>query len=135
VRVFEDARSFVNSTVLCAFTVNHTGGPSSYNVNHVRAMVQAATGLPLGRDEMLALGERNFNLARMLSVRWGLRPEQDTLPKAIREQALPFGKRSEAVRDAELDAMRAAYYEVRGWGPDGSPAPATRIRLSLPSPP
>jgi aldehyde:ferredoxin oxidoreductase len=130
VKVFEDARSFVNSLVLCAFTVNHTG--STYNLGHIRDMVSACTGSEVGRDEMLAMGERNYQLARMLSARWGLKPEQDTLPKAVREQALPYGKRREALRDAELEAMKRAYYAERGWGEDGAPTAATRSRLGLP---
>ncbi|MCA1814181.1 MAG: aldehyde ferredoxin oxidoreductase family protein [Halobacteriales archaeon] len=130
VKVFEDARSFVNSLVVCAFTINHTG--STYNLGHARDMVSAATGSEVDRDRMLAIGERNYQLARMLSVRWGLKPEQDTLPKAIRTEPLPFGKRKEALTDTELDAMKRAYYEERGWGEDGAPTSATRARLGLP---
>lgn len=129
VKVFEDARSFVNSLVLCAFTVNHTG--STYNLGHVRGMLAAATGRDVGRDEMLAVGERNFDLARMVSCAWGLKAEQDTLPKAIQKQALPYGKRREAVAPEQLEAMKRAYYEARGWGADGAPTREARARLGL----
>jgi aldehyde:ferredoxin oxidoreductase len=131
VRTFEDARSFVNSLVLCAFTVNHTG--STYNLGHIRDMTSAAMGFDVDRDAMLAIGERNYTLARMLSVAWGLRAEQDTLPKAVQKQELAFGpKRKEALRPAELEAMKQAYYAARGWGSDGAPTRATRARLGLP---
>lgn len=131
VKVFEDARSFVNSLVLCAFTVNHTG--RHYNLGHIRDMVSAATGEEVDRDAMLRIGERNFALARMLSVRWGLRPEQDTLPKAILTEALSFGKRHEALAPEQLEAMKRAYYEERGWGADGAPTSTTMQRLGLPA--
>jgi len=130
VKVYEDARSFVNSLVVCAFTVNDSG--KRYNLGHLREMASAATGFEVGRDAMLQVGERNFALARMLSVAWGLRPEQDTLPKGIQTHALPFGKdRRETLGGEALAGMKQAYYAARAWGPDGAPTPAARERLGL----
>jgi aldehyde:ferredoxin oxidoreductase len=129
VKVMEDARSFVNSLVLCAFDVHQVG--KATNLPHVRAMVGAVTGEELDRDAMLVVGERNLALARLVSVRFGLKPEQDTLPKVVTTRALDFGKRKEALRPEELAAMKTAYYNERGWGADGAPTAATRARLGL----
>jgi aldehyde:ferredoxin oxidoreductase len=127
---FEDARSFTNSMVLCSFTVVHAG--SAYNLGHIQAMFAAATGEPCDTRAMRAMGARNLALARMVACAWGLRPEMDALPKAITSQEVPFGpKRNEALRPAELEAMKAAYYEARGWGADGAPTAATRTGLGL----
>lgn len=129
VKVFEDARSFVNSLVLCSFTINHTG--SDYNLGHVRDMVSAATGQAVDTERMLAIGARNYTLARMCSVAWGLTPEQDTLPKAVMTHALPYGKRKEALTAEQLAGMKQAYYAERGWGPDGAPTREARAALGL----
>lgn len=123
-RVLEDVRSFTNSLVVCAFDVVDAG--RGYNVHLLRECVAAATGLSIDKDEMLRIGERNYQLGRLFAVRMGLTRADDDLPKRFKDEALPFGKRREAVTDGELDRMLAEYYAERGWGDDGAP---TRERL------
>ncbi|HVL86649.1 MAG TPA: aldehyde ferredoxin oxidoreductase family protein [Candidatus Thermoplasmatota archaeon] len=122
---FENARSFVNSLVVCAFTIVDSG--PTYNLGHVRDMLAAATGFPVDRDGMLAVGERNYQAARLFSIRMGATAADDDLPSRIRREALSFGKRREALTDADLATMKAAYYEARGWDGGGRPT-ASRLR-------
>jgi len=123
-RKFEDARSFVNSLVLCVFDVDE--GADSANLPLVRKMTSAITGLRIDRDEMMRIGESAYNLARMFSVRMGLSRRDDDLPRRFKELALPFKDRSESIPQAELEKAIAAYYGVRGWDDEGRP---TKERL------
>ena len=116
---FEDARSFVNSLVLCVFDVDETGDET--NLPLVLKMTSAVTGLNVDRQEMMRIGERAFNLARMFAVRMGASREDDDLPVRFKESPLPFKDRSSAIPQAELDKAIKDYYEARGWDANGKP--------------
>jgi len=122
---FEDARSFVNCQILCVFDVATT--EPGYNLNLVRDMVNAAMGTDLGVEEMLAIGERAYTLARLFSIRMGARADHDDLPPRFKEQALPYGERRERISPDEFARLRSDYYAVRGWDSQGRPT-AERIR-------
>lgn len=127
VKRFEDARSFVNSLVMCSFDVETTG--EDPNLRAVRRLVSAATGYGVDREGMLAIGERNYNLGRLFAVRCGLDPDvHDTLPRRLTEESLEYGDRRESM--GGIDAMVEGYYDERGW-PGGVPAPATLDRLGI----
>lgn len=95
IKRFEDTRSFVNSAVLCAFDVDESGAET--NLPLVRRMTSAVTGLRIERDDMLRIGERAYNLARIFSVRMGVSRSQDDLPQRFKQQPLPFKDGSEAI--------------------------------------
>ena len=122
---FEDARSFVNSLLLCVFDVDESA--DSANLPIVRDMTSAVTGLRMDRGEMMRVGERAYNLARMFSVRMGLSRKDDDLPQRFKESPLPFKDRSEAIPQDELDRAIRAYYNARGWDENGRPT-AKRLR-------
>jgi aldehyde:ferredoxin oxidoreductase len=131
VKNWEDAVSFTNSLIVCLFTTNLTG--KGYNLPHLRRLVTAVTGVPMDRDSMLEVGERNFNLGRLFTTRMGSRPEDDDLPMRFKREPLDFGDRREAIPDNVLRPWIADYYALRGWGADGAPSPATLGRLGLSS--
>ncbi|MFB6095333.1 MAG: aldehyde ferredoxin oxidoreductase C-terminal domain-containing protein, partial [Halodesulfurarchaeum sp.] len=110
--VFENAQSFVNSLVLCTHLVE-TVGPNR-NYRDVVRLVEAATGLELGVEGSLRVGERNFNLGKVFASREGFTVEHDELPKRLRQpiQGSPAGADLPAFSfDAdELAAMREQYY-------------------------
>ena len=116
---FEDARSFVNSLVLCVFDVDESADGA--NLHLVRRMTAAATGLRMEREDMMKVGERVFNLARMFAVRMGVTRQDDNLPSRFKNQALPYKDRSERISQQELDSAIEAYYDVRGWDSQGKP--------------
>ncbi len=127
-KVYEDLRSFVNSLVLCAFTVQETGG--AYNFPSIRSLVGAATGLSIPVEEMLAVGERNYALLRMHAARFGYTTGDDRLPARF---AAPLPRGASAGHPIEPGAMRQAiarYYEARGYDTLG-PTDDTLRRLGM----
>jgi aldehyde:ferredoxin oxidoreductase len=121
VKSFNDAVSFVNSLVLCFFVVNTFRGFVEQNFAEIREVLNAVTGYEIDKDEMLEIGERNYNLGRLFSIRQGLKRADDDLPPRFKEERLPFEGRKEKIPQETLDRMIAEFYKVRGWDENGVP--------------
>ena len=81
------------------------------------------------RDELCAVGERAWNLKRVINHRLGLTRANDRLPKPLL-QPLPDGGAAGSMID--LPAMLSAYYAARGWDEaTGRPKRETLQRLGL----
>ena len=128
-KTFEDARAYVNCLILCVFDVDTSG--AEYNLHLVREMTNAVTGFDMDVTEMQTVGERAWTLSRMFALRMGLRRADDDLPRRLKELALPYGSRREAIRQEELDLMLDEYYGARGWDHEGRPTPERRKALGL----
>ena len=119
VKKVEDLSSFQNSLILCSFTVRTIG--AERNVDLIVNIVKAATGWDFSLDEALEIGARNYDLARVFSVREGISRKDDVLPE-IFSYPIPEGnsKGQRILRD-EMDEALTAYYACRGWTSDGAP--------------
>ncbi len=128
VKTYEDVRSFVNSLILCAFTVRATG--EKYNLPRIRALLEAETGLDVSAEEMLLIGERNYALLRMHAARAGYTIDDDALPARFSEP-LPRGASADHPIDAEvMEQTIKDYYEARGYDRYG-PTDDTLRRLGM----
>jgi len=94
---------------------------------HVAA-IRAVTGMPMNLGRFLEVGERGYNLERLLNLRLGLTAAADTLPaRLLREPQDPQDPGS----TVPLAEMRSEYYRLRGWDQDGRPTAQTLRRLRL----
>ena len=76
---------------------------------------QAVTGFEINGTEILKTGERITNLERLLNLKLGLFPAQDTLPDRFLTEPLPDGpSKGETVH---IKKMIEEYYGLRGWDP------------------
>ncbi|MBC7093102.1 aldehyde ferredoxin oxidoreductase family protein [Candidatus Bipolaricaulota bacterium] len=115
--LYENLRSFVNSLVMCAFTTREVG--PRYNFPELRALLAHATGLEIGPEEMVKIGERNYALMRLYSGLVGHRQDGDRLPSRFHEP-LPRGASAGRPIDPEaFQAEVAEYYRLRGWDEHG----------------
>ncbi|WP_435067469.1 aldehyde ferredoxin oxidoreductase family protein [Haloplanus sp. C73] len=90
-----------------------------------------AVGIDHDRDSLATLGERVWTLVRLFNVREGFDRDDDTLPELF-EEPMPDGPAAGRTVDREaFEAMLDAYYEARGWSPDGLPTADTVERLGL----
>jgi aldehyde:ferredoxin oxidoreductase len=95
-------------------------------------MVEAATGLELTGAELLAVGERLVNLARVFNVREGLTRANDHIPPRVWRDPIPEGPSAgDRVSEEELQAMLDDYYAARGWSREGVPLKAVLLALDL----
>ena len=79
------------------------------------------TGWDVTPDELKKAGERINNLKKLFNIREGWTREDDTLPPRALAEALPDGVAAGVgLSKSDLDMMIDAYYQARGWNPDGS---------------
>ena len=125
VSVVENYNSFINSIPICSFMSMAVAG--IHNSEEVTGILAAATGWEdLSLEEELAIGERNYNLARAFTLRESNGKADDRLPHKM-TQPLPSGAtEGQAVTEKDLKRALAEYYRVRGWSGDGVP---TREKL------
>jgi aldehyde:ferredoxin oxidoreductase len=127
-KLFEDLRSFENSLILCIFTSRGLG--NQYKYPQIRSLLEAATGIQLSAEDMLAIGERNYALLRLHAARAGYRQRDNRLPDRF-HRPLPQGASANRPVDSESfrSALRA-YDKERGYD-DYGPTDETLAKLGL----
>lgn len=106
-KAFQDFTCVVNSTVSCLFTTFALGA------GDYAELLSAVTGWQLSEEEVMKIGERIYNLERVIINRFGFGSEQDTLPRRLMEEPMPEGPAKGQVID--LDKMIGEYYKLRSW--------------------
>jgi aldehyde:ferredoxin oxidoreductase len=107
VKTFQDIHAFSDSLDFCKFSA-FAEDPASYAEQYAAAM-----GVEFGADDVLAAGERIYNLERHYNNLAGFREGSDTLPERFLEEPSTFAGSKGHV--SELGAMLEEYYAVRGW--------------------
>lgn len=121
---FQNYLSVYNPLGLCKFIAKAGVEPS-----HLAEWVNLAMGWEWTKDEVLRMGERLFNLKRLINVRLGVSAKDDTLPQRLLTHPRPSGKAKGVLPD--LDLMLREYYQLRGWTPEGIPSEAKLKELGL----
>ena len=106
VAIHQDWRTVFNSLVMCYF--------ANVSPGTILDLVNAATGEDFSLKDLLRVGERAWNLKRMINRRLGLTRANDELPKLLREPYADGGAQGYVI---PLDEMLEAYYQARGWNP------------------
>ncbi|MBL7221340.1 MAG: aldehyde ferredoxin oxidoreductase family protein [Phycisphaerae bacterium] len=120
---FQNLTATIDSLGVCLFTSFALGA------EHFAAMYNTVVGGELTGDDMVAAGERIWNIERMFNLAAGVDPSQDTLPKRLLTDPIPEGAAKGAVN--HLDQLLPGYYEERGWGEDGIPTDKKLQTLGL----
>jgi aldehyde:ferredoxin oxidoreductase len=124
VKTFQDLSASIDASGMCLFT-SFALGPEDY-----ANLLKARTGFDYSVEEILANGERIWNLERLFNLREGLDPErEDTLPKRLLEEPIPEGPAKGKV--SRLKEMLPEYYELRGWDTTGLPTKEKLAELDL----
>lgn len=124
VKLYQDLSAVIDSMGMCIFTA------FALSPDHYARLLAAVTGIERTTEEMLAAGERIWNLERLFNIREGFTRAGDTLPLRLLQEPLPGGH-SKATPIEDLGSMLDAYYQVRGWDANGRPTPETLARLGL----
>jgi aldehyde:ferredoxin oxidoreductase len=120
-----------DSLTQCRF-VSEGGWGKEIN-DRYRDAINHATGWSLSTADVEAIGERVYNLERLVNVRRGVASrETDTLPYRVTHEPIPDGPAEGMYCPPdELAGMLDDYYAFRGWDDDGVPTPETLDRLGL----
>lgn len=116
-------RTVFNALVMCTF--------ANVPPDKIVSLTNAATGLDLTLEDLLVIGERGWNLKRVINHRLGLSRQNDKLPQPLLRpyQDDPNGDDGFV---PDLEAMLNEYYRVRGWDAEtGYPKKEKLIELGL----
>jgi aldehyde:ferredoxin oxidoreductase len=112
--------SFEKSSGFCYF------GPaprSFIQVEDVPKIVNAATGWDMSLDDLLKIGERAVNLARLFNLREGFTPKDDRLPERLFMPSEAGALSDYHIQHAEFDRALRDLYALKKWDLDtGAPS-------------
>jgi aldehyde:ferredoxin oxidoreductase len=121
-------RSLYNSLLICMF-VSEPMVPLT--LTKLGEVVQAVTGWDISDWELLKVGERGTNLARLFNVAHGFTAEDDVLPPRM-FKPVPSGPTADRKIDPqELQKAISTYYAMMGWDEKGVPTQAKLYELGL----
>lgn len=121
----QDFGCLLDSLTICLFLSLHQWVQPS----HYTALLNSATGWDMTPEEFMLVGERIFNLKRMISVRRGISRKDDTLPPRILTHRLSQGGTRGNLPN--LGVMLNEYYSCRGWSEEGIPTREKLTELGL----
>ncbi len=119
-----------DSLVMCRFIMSRGFG-TEINESLCR-LINYATGFDLDMEELNMIGERIYNLERMINVKRGLTRKMDTLPRRIFNEPIPEGpSKGMYCPEEEFNNMLSKYYRLRGWDQKGIPTAEKIKELQL----
>ncbi len=111
--------SVINALVMCIF--------ANVPPDDTSKLIQFATGYEYTLNELLLLGERSWNLKRMINHRLSPAGIDDSLPECFK---VPLAEGGAAGYVPPIDEMLLAYYDERGWD-SGTGMPTTKKMQEL----
>jgi len=122
--LLENWNSFEKAIGICFF------GPTPRSfipVQDVLDAVRAASGWDLDVPDLLRIGERATNLARLFNVREGFTRRDDTLPERLFQPLENGALAGAAISREEFERAMTALYELKGWDPDTTVPTGARL--------
>jgi aldehyde:ferredoxin oxidoreductase len=120
----QDFATLMNSLVLCIFMPDGAGMTSIDILNSFNAI----TGLHWSLRQLLEVGERCFNLQRLINIRDDKGAKCDKMPKRMFE---PAGEGPRKGKVPPADTLIKEYYNIRGWDAEGNPTSEELAELGL----
>lgn len=121
---FQNYVSVYNPLGLCKFIIKGKVGPET-----TVELVNRALGWDWTARDLLRMGDKLFQLKRLINVRLGVAAADDRLPRRFLTEPRPTGSAAGVLPD--LGAMLPVYYKLRGWTADGMPGEEKLVELGL----
>jgi len=110
-----------DSLVVCRFIEEGMMNPPAVSED-MAAFLNYITGWNLTADDLKIIGERIYNLERLINTKRGVSRKDDILPYRVMNEPIPDGPaKGLYVPNHVLDRMLDQYYELRGWSKEGRP--------------
>ncbi len=123
----QDNRAYVDSLGLCTVVRGSLGFSASPTMD----VLKIVTGYDF-TPELIEIGERIYNLERMILNREGVHRKEDQLPERIVKESIPSGPiEGRTLTEGMYNQMLDEYYRDRGWDADGVPTAETVARLGI----
>jgi aldehyde:ferredoxin oxidoreductase len=102
--IMMDYRALYSSLIICSFC---NPLPSQ-----IAQIIQEATGIKFGIEEIKLYGERILNMKRLFNLKMGITPSIDRIPKILLK---PLSEGGSAKKTPNFDLLRKLFYEYRQW--------------------
>jgi aldehyde:ferredoxin oxidoreductase len=122
VKEIQDAWSIIDSMLYCKF------GGYAITLPVIARAYSAATGRDVSSEDLRMIGERIYNITRLVNLREGMSPAEDDLPRRLLDETVAEGP--SVGQTVDLKTMLEEYYTVRGW-PGGIPGQERLAALGL----
>lgn len=113
---FEDRFNIHDSLILCRFYRD-----IYWDWKYLATIIELTTGLKLDEGGLRNISSRIQDGTRKFSLREGLTPKDDMLPKRFFDE--PLGKDRKILKREDFQKMLQDYYALRGWSSEGIPKP------------
>jgi Aldehyde:ferredoxin oxidoreductase len=123
VKILQDLTAVIDSLGMCLFT------SAALGLSDYTAIVNAVTGFDYTDVELLACGDRIWNIERLHNLRTGMTTADDTLPESLLKIEIPVGSSKGSIH--RLQELLPAYYTERGWDEAGVPTPECLKKLRI----
>lgn len=124
VRVGQDIVNTRNSLIVCDFLM--------YDLDRLAPIFDKLTGLALGEEAMVRIGEKIHNLARLYNLKNGRTRQGDTLPPRFFEEKHEAGLfEGQYLTREKFGEWLDLYYAQRGWDAQGVPTDVKLGQLGL----
>ncbi|MCG8619215.1 MAG: aldehyde ferredoxin oxidoreductase C-terminal domain-containing protein, partial [Desulfobacterales bacterium] len=107
---YEDRLTLMDCLISCRFYRD------LYMWDELGRIVELTTGIPVSRDDLQAAADHVNRLVRIFNLREGMTPADESLPVRFATEPLENG---DVISMAELEDMRAEYYELQGLDKEG----------------
>ena len=124
-KYYTEYMHFLNCAVCCYFVMSL----SFVGLERLTQLVKAVTGWDTTFFELMKVGERAVNMARVFNLREGFTAKEDTMPKRFFAPQ-PSGPLKVALDPKAFEEGKALYYQMMGW-PNGVPTPGRLGELGI----
>lgn len=120
---YQNVNAAVDSLILCRFL------GLAVSEEYFARLHSAVTGKIYQPQDLHIIGERIWNLERLINLREGFTSDNDTLPARLLQEPVLTGPSGGRV--VELAPMLNEYYRFRGWDSKGVPTEVKLTQLGL----
>ncbi|MDD5502042.1 MAG: aldehyde ferredoxin oxidoreductase family protein [Candidatus Thermoplasmatota archaeon] len=123
IAIHQNLSEILNAALVCTYPF--------YKSAQLARLVSSATGWDITPQKLNEIGERSFNLKRVMNNSFGVTRKEDHLPKLALEPLAGGGTAGKTPRDDFENAL-LEYYDERGWDREsGKPKQETLSRLGI----
>jgi len=127
VRIFVYLQQYwnlLNSLGVCMFTAKPFGPQT---LNGIVEYVKAVTGWETSLFDLLKVGQRHANMARIFNLREGFTVRDDTLPDRFFRPMEGGTLKGKSIDREEFSKGLETYYEMMGWNPETGVPKKTKL--------
>lgn len=130
VKTLQDTRAYIDSLGLCTYMRSPLGFKGDVPD---MSLLNLVTGIRF-EGTLMEIGERIYNLERLILNREGIGRGEDDLPSRIKSEAVVVDETGKPrfLKEEDFQGMLDEYYEERGWTSDGQPTLEKLKSLKIP---